>query len=57
MYYKYENLSNDYHRLQQEYNIYDDKDDLIHKYLFNEDTYYDENLDLILYTTDNFFMF
>ena len=39
MYYKYDNLSNDYYRLQHEYNIYDDKDNLIHKYLFNKDKY------------------
>ena len=54
MYYKYDNLSNDYHRLQHEYNIYDDKDKLIHKYLFNKDIYYDENLDPILVTTEDF---
>ena len=54
MYYKYDNLSNDYHRLQHEYNIYDDKDNLIHKYLFNEDIYYDESLDPILHTNEDF---
>ena len=53
-YYKYDNLSNDYHRLQHEYNIYDDKDNLIHEYLFNKDIYYDENLDSILLTTEDF---
>ena len=53
MYYKYDNLSNDYYRLQHKYNIYDG-DNLIHKYLFNKDTYYDENLDPILYTTVDF---
>ena len=53
MYYKYDNLSNDYFRLQHEYNIYDG-DNLIHKHLFNKDTYYDENLDPILYTTEDF---
>ena len=53
MYYKYENLSNDYYRLQHEYNIYDD-DNLIHKYLFNKDTYYDESLDPILHTGEDF---
>ena len=53
MYYKYDNLSNDYHRLQHEYNIYDG-DNLIHKYLFNKDTYYDENLDPILHTNEDF---
>ena len=54
MYYKYENLSNDYYRLQHEYNIYDDEDNLIHKYLFNKDTYYDESLDPILHTNEDF---
>ena len=53
MYYKYDNLSKDYHRLQHEYNIYDG-DNLIHKYLFNKDTYYDENLDPILHTNEDF---
>ena len=54
MYYKYENLSNDYHRLQHEYNIYDNEDNLIHKYLFNKDTYYDESLNPILHTNEDF---
>ena len=54
MYYKYDNLSNDYYRLQHEYNIYDNGNNSIHKYLFNKDTYYDENLDPILYTTEDF---
>ena len=51
MYYKYDDLSNDYHRLQHEYNIYDD-DNLIHKYSFNKDTYYDESP--ILHTNEDF---
>ena len=54
IYYKYDDLSNDYHRLQHEYNIYDDEDNLIHKYLFNKDTYYDESLDPILHTNEDF---
>ena len=53
MYYKYDDLSNDYHRLQHEYNIYDG-DNLIHKYLFNKNTYYDESLDPILHTNEDF---
>ena len=52
MYYKYDDLSNDYHRLQHEYNIYDNEDNLIHKYLFNKDTYYDESP--ILHTNEDF---
>ena len=31
IHYKYENLLNDYHRLQHEYNIYDDEDNLIYR--------------------------
>ena len=54
IYYKYDNLSNDYHRLQHEYNIYDNENNLIHKYLFNKDTYYDESLDPILHTNEDF---
>ena len=53
MYYKYDDLSNDYHRLQHEYNIYDG-DNLIHKYLFNKDTYYNESIDSILHTNEDF---
>ena len=53
IYYKYDNLSDDYHRCQHEYNIYDDENNLIHKYLFNKDTYYDENSN-ILNTTEEF---
>ena len=53
MYYKYDDLSNDYHRLQHEYNIYDGNN-LIHKYLFNKDTYYDESIDPILHTNEDF---
>ena len=51
IYYKYDDLSDDYHRLQHEYNIYDG-DNLIHKYLFNKDTYYDESP--ILHTNEDF---
>ena len=52
--YKYENLFDDYHRLQHEYNIYDDENNLIYKYIFNKDTYYDENINPILLTVDDF---
>ena len=54
IYYKYDNLSNDYHRTQLEYNIYDDNNNLVHKYLFNKDRYYDKNSDPILNTTEDF---
>ena len=54
IHYKYENLLNDYFRLQHEYNIYDDENNLIYKYLFNKGTYYDENQTPILLTIDDF---
>ena len=56
MYYKYDDLSNDYYRCQHEYIIYDDNNNLIHKYLFNKDTYYNENSN-ILNTTEEFCIF
>ena len=42
IHYKYENLLNDYYRLQHQYDIYDNEGNLIYRYLFNKDTYYDE---------------
>ena len=42
IHYKYNNLLNDYHRLQHQYDIYDGEDNLIYRYLFNKDAYYDE---------------
>ena len=42
IHYKYDNLSNDYYRLQHQYDIYDNEGNLIYRYLFNKDTYYDE---------------
>ena len=54
IHYKYENLSNDYYRLQHQYDIYDDEGNLIYRYLFNKDTYYDENKNPILLTIDDF---
>ena len=54
IHYKYENLLNDYYRLQHQYDIYDDEDNLIYRYLFNKDTYYDENKNPILLTIDDF---
>ena len=56
MYYKYDDLLNDYYRCQHEYNIYDDNNNLIYKYLFNKDTYYNENSN-ILNTTEEFCIF
>ena len=54
IHYKYENLSNDYYRLQHQYDIYDNEDNLIYRYLFNKDTYYDENKNPISLTIDDF---
>ena len=54
IHYKYENLLNDYFRLQHQYDIYDDEDNLIYRYLFNKDTYYNENQTPILLTIDDF---
>ena len=54
MYYKYDNLPKDFHRLQHEYNIYDSENNLIHKYLFNKDTYYNKDVDPILHTGEDF---
>ena len=54
IHYKYENLLNDHFRLQHEYNIYDDKDNSIYRYLFNKDAYYDEKKNPILLTIDDF---
>ena len=54
IHYKYENLSNDYYRLQHQYDIYDNEGNLIYRYLFNKDTYYDEKQNPILLTIDNF---
>ena len=31
------------YRLQHQYDIYDNEGNLIYRYLFNKDTYYDEN--------------
>ena len=42
IHHNYENLLNDYHRLKHQYDIYDDRNNLIYRYLFNKDAYYDE---------------
>ena len=42
IHYKYVNLLNDCYRLQHQYDIYDNEGNLIYRYLFNKDTYYDE---------------
>ena len=54
IHYKYEYLLNDYYRLQHQYDIYDNEGNLIYRYLFNKDTYYDEKKAPILLTIDDF---
>ena len=54
IHYKYENLFNDYFRLQHQYDVYDNEGNLFYRYLFNKDTYYDEKQTPILLTTDDF---
>ena len=54
IHYKYENLLNDYYRLQHQYDIYDNEGILIYRYLFNKDTYYDNKKIPILLTIDDF---
>ena len=54
IHYKYENLLNDYFRLQHQYDIYDNEGNLIYRYLFNKDTHYDVKQTPILLTTDDF---
>ena len=44
IHYKYENLLNNYYRLQHQSDIYDNEGILIYGYLFNKDTYYDEKI-------------
>ena len=38
--YKYDDVVNNYFRLQHEYNVYDDEDNLLNRFLFNHDKYY-----------------
>ena len=38
--YSYDDIVNNYFRLQHEYNIYDDEDNLLNRFLFNHDKYY-----------------
>ena len=44
--YKYVDVVNNYFRLQHEYNIYDDEDNLLNRFLFNHDKYYTGSEDL-----------
>ena len=57
IYYKYDNLQKDHHRLQHEYHIYDDKNKLLHKKILNKtnstDLDFDKNIMLV---KDNFYI-
>ena len=57
IYYKYDNLQKDHHRLQHEYRIYDDKNNLLHKKILNKtntsDLDFDKNIMLV---KDNFYV-
>ena len=57
IYYKYDNLQKDHHRLQHEYQVYDDKNNLLHKKILNKtnasDLDFDKNVMLV---KDNFYV-
>ena len=57
IYYKYDNLQKDHHRLQHEYRIFDDKDNLLYKKILNKtntsDLVFDKNIMLV---KDNFYV-
>ena len=56
IYYKYDNLQRDHHRLQHEYRIFDDKNNLLYKKILNKtntsDLDFDKNIMLV---KDNFY--
>ena len=57
IYYKYDNLQRDHHRLQHEYRILDDKNNLLHKKILNKTN--TSNLDFdknIMLVKDNFYV-
>ena len=57
IYYKYDNLQLDHHRLQHEYHIYDDKNKLLHKKILNKTNSTDLNFDNnIMLVKDNFYV-
>ena len=57
IYYRYDNLQHDHHRLQHEYRIFDDKNNLLYKKILNKtntsDLDFDKNIMLI---KDNFYV-
>ena len=57
IYYKYDNLQKDHHRLQLEYHIYDDKNNLLHKKILNKTNSTDLDFDKsIMLAKDNFYV-
>ena len=57
IYYEYDNLQHDHHRLQHEYRIFDDKNNVLHKKILNKtdstDLDFDNNIMLF---KDNFYI-
>ena len=57
VYYKYDNLQRDHHRLQHEYRIFDDKNNLLYKKILNKTNTSDLNFDNnIMLVKDNFYV-
>ena len=57
IYYKYDNLQRDHHRLQHEYQIFDDKNNLLYKKILNKTNTSDLNFDNnIMLVKDNFYV-
>ena len=57
IYYKYDNLQKDHHRLQHEYQIFDDKNSLFHKTILNKTNSTDLDFDNnIMYVKNNFYV-
>ena len=57
IYYRYDNLQKDHHRLQHEYQIYDDKNNLLYKKILNKTNTSDLNFDNnIMLVKDNFYI-
>ena len=57
IYYKYDNIQKDHHRLQHEYRIFDDKNNLLHKTILNKTNSTDLDFDNnIMFVKDNFYI-
>ena len=57
IYYKHDDLQKDHHRLQHEYRIFDDKNNLLHKIILNKTNSTDLNFDNnIMLVKDNFYV-